>query len=559
MEDSHVIHMRPSWGFFSVLDGHGGDACSIYIAKRLHEELEAMSEPPDNEGMKQLVFRLDTEFLETQQSSGSTCTFCIVNPPTAGGGKWRLRVGNIGDSRVLLGRADGTMVEGEGTDGCLTIDHKPDNESEKERIMRTGGHVEMAAGNVPRVNGDLAVSRSFGDRAHKQTGGPSQEDHPVSAEPEFFEVEADEGDFLMLVCDGISEGQFPNREVIQLAAAKLRETPNDPADACACVCHEAIKCNSKDNLSCMIVQFGSLPPSSGAPSELLPGPFAASPSDTGFKKAYTAMCEHAQMSMTESMEMRYTLVEERIKVLRTDPDAKGPGWMQEPLDELERELEKFGSGPPEGASKEERVAFFEEWLSKGDQEEPTPDIPGIPPSMMQLLQSRPQLLRQLAAAGGPAGLAPPGGAARQEERMATVCAPDKLRQLIEESPSLKWDDRFADLGNTKVTVQQDDDSDGTSRIHSASLGMRGWIPRQALQDYIVRVAPLEELKPAIEAHPGLKWDDRRKDMANQEGLVTQVDDSDDTAKVTFPHPVAMSAWFPMHTLEEVTPSPDVDL
>ena len=37
---------------------------------------------------------------------------------------------------------------------------------------------------VARVNGDLAVSRAFGDAQHKTTGGPSPEDHPVSAAPE---------------------------------------------------------------------------------------------------------------------------------------------------------------------------------------------------------------------------------------------------------------------------------------------------------------------------------------------------------------------------------------
>ena len=40
---------------------------------------------------------------------------------------------------------------------------------------------------MARVNGDLAVSRAFGDAQHKTTGGPSPEDHPVSAAPELKE------------------------------------------------------------------------------------------------------------------------------------------------------------------------------------------------------------------------------------------------------------------------------------------------------------------------------------------------------------------------------------
>ena len=59
-------------------------------------------------------------------------------------GNYQLRVGNIGDSRVLLGRADGSIFPGPGTDSGLTTDHKPDLASERERIERTGGNVQEA-------------------------------------------------------------------------------------------------------------------------------------------------------------------------------------------------------------------------------------------------------------------------------------------------------------------------------------------------------------------------------------------------------------------------------
>ncbi len=46
----------------------------------------------------------------------------------------------------------------------LTTDHKPDNPRERARIERCGGKVELAEGGVARVNGNLAVSRGFGDK-----------------------------------------------------------------------------------------------------------------------------------------------------------------------------------------------------------------------------------------------------------------------------------------------------------------------------------------------------------------------------------------------------------
>ena len=137
--------------------------------------------------------------------SGSTGAMCIIRPPTNQGGKYKIHVINVGDSRVLLSKADGTMIGGPGTDGGLTTDHKPDHPSERERIYRTGGTVEVAMGGVHRVNGDLAVSRCFGDADYKRTGGPGLEDHPVTANPEMGHFECNGSDFILVVCDGVSE------------------------------------------------------------------------------------------------------------------------------------------------------------------------------------------------------------------------------------------------------------------------------------------------------------------------------------------------------------------
>merc|ERR1740121_2310075 len=137
--------------------------------------------------MTELALKLDKEYLESGQPSGSTGTFVIITTPATADGTYDLRVGNIGDSRVLLGRNDGTMVEGDGTDGGLTTDHKPDYPDERSRIERNGGRVEVPSPGAPgcaRVNGELAVSRAFGDAQFKETG-PCPEEHPVTADPEF--------------------------------------------------------------------------------------------------------------------------------------------------------------------------------------------------------------------------------------------------------------------------------------------------------------------------------------------------------------------------------------
>merc|ERR1719401_243219 len=133
MEDANVIYMQETWGFFGVFDGHGGQECSRFIAKRLREELDNNGMPKDDRDMIDLALRLDKEFMELKFGSGSTGTFLIIEKGSADG-KFRLRVGNVGDSRVLLGRLNGEIVAGSGTDGALTRDHKPNDPSERDRI-----------------------------------------------------------------------------------------------------------------------------------------------------------------------------------------------------------------------------------------------------------------------------------------------------------------------------------------------------------------------------------------------------------------------------------------
>jgi len=77
----------------------------------------------------------------------------------------------------------------------------------------------------------------------------------VTANPEMGHFECDGTDFLLIVCDGVSEGNFPNAEVCELAAQVLKETKGDAGKACEAVCQRAVEANSKDNISCMIVMM----------------------------------------------------------------------------------------------------------------------------------------------------------------------------------------------------------------------------------------------------------------------------------------------------------------
>lgn len=365
MEDAHVIHLRDDWAFFGVFDGHGGQACSAFVSQRFHEELELKGCPKDDAAVKQLVLGIDKEFMDSEQPSGSTGTMCIVHKPSKAGDRHILRVINAGDSRVLLGRRDGTIVDGGGTDKGLTIDHKPDHPSERERIERCGGTVEMKEGNVARVNGDLAVSRSFGDRDYKKTGGPGPEDRPVTADPEMFRFECDETDFLLLVCDGVSEGSFPNAEVVKFVADQLNAGV-DPGVVARLTCLKAIEKDSKDNITCMIVQLTDAS-EMGKRVEFVPGPVAQI-GHKGFRSAYESMAQRGGLTLAQAVARRYEMVQQELQKASADSSEQH---------ELQQELAKLGKTPPEGAAgSPERDAFFGRWLSNLPSEGDDGGMPG---------------------------------------------------------------------------------------------------------------------------------------------------------------------------------------
>lgn len=344
MEDAHLIYMKDDWAFFGVFDGHGGHVCSAFVAKTLREKLEKDGCPVDDAAVKKLVLSVDEEFLNTNQSSGSTGTICIVRKPEPGSTKHTLHVINIGDSRVMLGNKDGSIVDGGGTDQGLTTDHKPDHPTEEERIYRCGGSVEKIEGGVARVNGDLAVSRSFGDRDYKMTGGPGPEDRPVTADPEMGHFEADPDSILLLVCDGVSEGNFSNSEVVKFAADTMLAEDGDIGAAAREVCLRAVERDSKDNVTCMIVTFQG-----GEPEEtttFTPGQ-TLNLGNKHYRTPYADMAQRAGFTLAEAVERRYNFIQKKLST--------------NPTDALQEEADKIGT--PEGEEgSEQRAEWFANWV-----------------------------------------------------------------------------------------------------------------------------------------------------------------------------------------------------
>ena len=98
---------------------------------------------------------------------------------------------NAGDSRACLFTNNHVVA--------LSEDHKPDNSTELQRIMKTDHFVEDS-----RVDGNLALSRAFGDYQYKDSPKLGWKEQAVTAHPDITVTKRKAGDkYIVLACDGI--------------------------------------------------------------------------------------------------------------------------------------------------------------------------------------------------------------------------------------------------------------------------------------------------------------------------------------------------------------------
>jgi len=127
----------------------------------------------------------------------------------------------------------------------LTKKHKPTDEEERKRIEELGGKVILG-----RVEGILAVSRALGDPEFKF---PNK---LVSTEPYVLKYELTENDkFMILACDGVWD--YVSYDEAVGIVARGRKEKKSPQEVSQTLVQTALHKGSKDNLSVIVVYFGS--------------------------------------------------------------------------------------------------------------------------------------------------------------------------------------------------------------------------------------------------------------------------------------------------------------
>jgi serine/threonine protein phosphatase PrpC len=275
-EDSHILTKQFNDYYLNgVFDGHGGDICSKYISDNLGNYLfdDETTEEITKESIRQQCVRLDKKFLkdfDMISDSGTTATFSIIKKTEEG--KYKTIICNIGDSMTIILKKDNNYEP-----LFFTNEHKPDLDSEKDRIVEGGGFVSNG-----RVMGQLAVSRAFGDAQYKKSG--FHDTHYVTCIPDVTEFECEDGDIVVHICDGITESNFTPYEVCNFIQDNINKY-NDLRILTSLLCLEALHRQSRDNLSCMIIKLGSCD-TIEFKCDVVPGPYY---STVGFYEAYEAM------------------------------------------------------------------------------------------------------------------------------------------------------------------------------------------------------------------------------------------------------------------------------
>ena len=299
MEDAHItdISQGTSKGLnvFGVFDGHGGKEISQYVSHHFTDELlknqnylnnkidvalketfikmdEIMQTPEGKEEIK-VYARKSKEADELQdktnppsgqmqllsQLMGSKnpesddialrtgCTGCVC---TIDADNKKIYFANAGDSRVVMCK--------EGKAIPMSTDHKPELETEKERIYKADGWITEG-----RVKGNLNLTRGLGDLEYKLNKKLKPEEQIITANPDIIVEDYSKGiDFIIVGCDGIWDC-LTNQEACDFVKEKLQKNTNVKLSTIVEEMMDSIiatdLCNESgvgcDNMTCMIIMF----------------------------------------------------------------------------------------------------------------------------------------------------------------------------------------------------------------------------------------------------------------------------------------------------------------
>ncbi len=192
MEDRHLaLTTLVEGGFFSVYDGHGGARAANYAVRAVPMQLMATFDrnnaAANHAIFKELFNKIDSDLL-MQTTSGTTVALSYIRKDS--GGDYNAYFVWVGDTRMMHCDVLGENLK------FVSVDHKPNNALEKQRILAHGGYIVTNC-YASRVNGQLAMSRALGDAVLKKECPGA-----VVADPEIHICSVVDGDIIIIASDG---------------------------------------------------------------------------------------------------------------------------------------------------------------------------------------------------------------------------------------------------------------------------------------------------------------------------------------------------------------------
>lgn len=233
------------------VDGEVHDHAHGHAHDHDHEEADPEAEDEERRGycneVDEFINEEDEAFMnnitnEAGKDSGCTAVVALLHDK-------ELYVANAGDSRCVVSRK-GKALE-------MSIDHKPEDDIEYNRIKKAGGRVTMDG----RVNGGLNLSRAIGDHGYKMNKKVRPEEQMISALPDVKKITIEQDDdFMVLACDGIWNF-MSSQQVVKFVHDRIKDPTKKLKDICEelfdyCLApHTQGDGTGCDNMTAIIVKF----------------------------------------------------------------------------------------------------------------------------------------------------------------------------------------------------------------------------------------------------------------------------------------------------------------
>jgi len=224
-------------------EGEGGEPNPIDLLRKWFDARREGEGEGEGEGSA------GTPVAEQELQAGCTAVVAMLH-------RGSVYVANAGDSRAVISKA--------GVAEALSEDHKPTQDTERQRIVKAGGFVSEIGG-VARVNANLNLSRAIGDLRYKSNRALPPKDQIITAEPDITVTELlPEHEFMVLACDGVWD-VMTNQQVVTFVRERLgtadkpglsaEETCCELLDACLAKDPKESRGIGCDNMTAVVVQF----------------------------------------------------------------------------------------------------------------------------------------------------------------------------------------------------------------------------------------------------------------------------------------------------------------